>query len=298
MEALLRRFTPVTIQSVQTSQLHERKQRPQESVDTFAQDLRQLFWKAYASVSRGSQEAEEMGKAVLASQFLAGLHRDIKAKQAGCDGDLEQLLVKVRFEEAKIRDLGSTGQVSTARKPASTPERTSVPTKEAFSGGRLTRDQSKDTCHGCGGTGHYIHQCPYHRTIPKEAKEQSRNKAATLVPNPRTKERVSLPTDVKWQDAAVEQVLNDTLVTLRGVKPTSVEVERVILGPTPITTVQIEGMPAEALLDTRSPVTIVSLDYLVKALTRRMEHCGKKCHPRRWEELFGADCLEVEELLR
>ncbi|MDA8002927.1 MAG: hypothetical protein MPL62_16715, partial [Alphaproteobacteria bacterium] len=70
MEALLHRFTPVTIQSVQTSQFHERKQGPQEFVDTFAQDLRQLFQKAVPSVSRGSQEAE-MGKAVLASQFLA-----------------------------------------------------------------------------------------------------------------------------------------------------------------------------------------------------------------------------------
>lgn len=45
-----------------------------------------------------------MGKAVLASQFITGLRGDIKAKLAGCDGDLEQLLVKARFEEAKIRD--------------------------------------------------------------------------------------------------------------------------------------------------------------------------------------------------
>ena len=131
MEALLHRFTPVTIQSVQTSQFHERKQGPQEFVNTFAQDLRQLFRKAYPSISRGSQEAEEMGKGVLASQFLAGLHWEIKAKLAGCDGDLEQLLVKARFEEAKIRDIGSTGQVSTARKPALTTKRTSTPTKEA-----------------------------------------------------------------------------------------------------------------------------------------------------------------------
>ena len=84
-----------------------------------------------------------------------------------------------------------------------------------------------------------------------------------------------MPTDVQWQDAAVEQVLNDTLVTLHGVKPTSVEVECVVLGPTPTTTVRVKGMPAEALLDTGSPVTIVSLDFLVKALTRRREHCGK-----------------------
>lgn len=88
MEALHHRLTRVTIQSVQTSQFHERKQGPQESVYTFAQDLRQLFQKAYPSISCGSQEAEEMEKAVLASQFLAGLNRDIKSKLTGCDGDL------------------------------------------------------------------------------------------------------------------------------------------------------------------------------------------------------------------
>ena len=54
MEALLRRFTPVTIRSVQTSQFHERKQGTSGSVDSFAQELRRLFWKAYPSASRGS----------------------------------------------------------------------------------------------------------------------------------------------------------------------------------------------------------------------------------------------------
>ena len=94
LEALFHRFTPVTIQSVQTSQFHERKQGASESVDSFAQELRRLFRKVYPSASRGSQEAEEMGKAVLASQFVTGLREDIKAKLAGCDGDMDQLLVK------------------------------------------------------------------------------------------------------------------------------------------------------------------------------------------------------------
>ena len=76
-----------------------------------------------------------MGKAVLASQFLTGLHRDIKSKFAGCDNDLEQLFVKARFEEAKIRDLGSAG------------------------GFWLWEANPRD--HECGGTDHYIRQCPY-----------------------------------------------------------------------------------------------------------------------------------------
>jgi len=43
MEELTKRFVPVQIQAVQSSLFHERKQRPRESVDDYAQDLRRLF---------------------------------------------------------------------------------------------------------------------------------------------------------------------------------------------------------------------------------------------------------------
>ena len=170
MEALLQRFSPVTIQSVQTSLFHERKQGASESVDSFAQELKGLFQKAYPSASRGSQEAEEMGKAVLASQFVTGLQEDIKAKLAEYDEDLDQLLVKVQFEEAKIRDLGSKGTASALRRLVLTPEHNSAPSKVTSAGGKQAYDCAKDTCHGCGGTGLYICQCPYNRVVAKEAK--------------------------------------------------------------------------------------------------------------------------------
>ena len=272
MEALLHRFTPVTIQSVQTCQFHERKQGTSESVDSFAQELRRLFRKAYPSASRGSQEAEEMGKAVLASQFVTGLREDIKAKLAGCDGDLDQLLVKARFEEAKIRDLGGKGTASVLRRPVLASEHTSAPSKDTSAGGKQPRDRAKDTCHGCGGTGHYIRQCPYNRAVTKEAKGQSRNKIATLVPGSEIPGGTPTSGEVQWQDDAVDKVLDHTLVTLHGLKPTPAAVDGVVLGPTPTTTILVEGTPAEALLDTGSPVTIVSLDFLVKALTCEKEH--------------------------
>ena len=44
---LTQRFKPVRLQSVQSSMFHERKQKPNESVDTYAQDLRRLFHLAY-----------------------------------------------------------------------------------------------------------------------------------------------------------------------------------------------------------------------------------------------------------
>ena len=65
-------------------------------------------------------------------------------------------------------------------------------------------------------------------------------------------------------------------LTLHGLKPTPAAVDGVVLGPTPTTTILVEGTPAEALPDTRSPVTIVSMDFWVKALTCRKEHCDNQ----------------------
>ena len=75
-------------------------------MDTFAQELRSLFRKAYPPAQRGSEEAETMGRAVLANQFLAGLHPELKGKLAGQEGTFDQLLARARFEEAKLRDFG------------------------------------------------------------------------------------------------------------------------------------------------------------------------------------------------
>ena len=102
---LKKRFTPVRIQAVQTSNFHERRQRSGESVDGFAQDLQHLYHKAYPATSCGSKETEEMGQTVLANQFAAGLLPELKAKVAGSEGDLDKLLTKTRFEEAKLHDL-------------------------------------------------------------------------------------------------------------------------------------------------------------------------------------------------
>ena len=64
MEELVKWFTPVRLQAMQSSQFHERKQKPQEPVDDYAKDLHRLFHKAYPTAQRGSRETEEMGRAV------------------------------------------------------------------------------------------------------------------------------------------------------------------------------------------------------------------------------------------
>ena len=50
-------------------------------------------------------KAEAMGQSVLANQFVSGLQLELKSKVVGFEGNFEQLLVKARFEEAKLRDL-------------------------------------------------------------------------------------------------------------------------------------------------------------------------------------------------
>ena len=68
-----------------------------------------------------------MGRAVLASQFASGLLPDIKSQVAGSDGDLETLLAKARFEEAKLRDL--VVEVKTQGHPSATPMSNRQPEK-------------------------------------------------------------------------------------------------------------------------------------------------------------------------
>ena len=102
---LKKRFTPVKIQSVQSSLFHDRRQKSGETVDTYAQDLRRLFHQAYPRSHQGTSESEEMGRSVLLNQFTAGLLPHLKEKIVGVEGIFDQLLVKARFEEAKKKEM-------------------------------------------------------------------------------------------------------------------------------------------------------------------------------------------------
>ena len=110
---LRKQFIPVRLPAIQSSLLHDRKQCVSESVDLYAQELRTLFHRAYPSVYQGTREAEALGQIVLVNQFVAGLLPEIKSKIVGSEGDFNQLLTKARFEEAKLRDLGSAQLAST-----------------------------------------------------------------------------------------------------------------------------------------------------------------------------------------
>ena len=82
------------------------------------------------------------------------------------------------------------------------------------------------------------------------------------------------------QEAEVDESLSEVVATMRVLKTGEREDEST-LGPTLATEVLFEGVPVRALLDTGSPVTIVSLSFLLKALTQQQT---KDQTPAEWEE--------------
>ena len=92
-----------------------------------------------------------MGKNVLSCQFLAGLKQSIKEKLLGTEGDLDLLLTKARFEEAKNDTRSGKPQ-----KPPPVPStnRGSANGKKLFSNYSTTPE-----CYACGLRGHLARDC-------------------------------------------------------------------------------------------------------------------------------------------
>ena len=105
-----------------------------------------------------------MGQMVLANQFISGLRSDLKAKVVGTEGNLEQLLVKAWFEEAKKEELAAIKVTNPNKKPAESPSQTtlskSVPQTTPTNAGTAKTDKS---CYNCGMQGHIARSCPYPR---------------------------------------------------------------------------------------------------------------------------------------
>ena len=162
---LTTRFTPVRLQVVQSSLFHDWKQRQNEPVDIYAQELRRFFYLAYPRAQQSSQEAEDMGNSVLAYQFFAGLQQKLKVKVAGVDGTFDELWTKARFEEAKIRDLGLKSNAG--RKPNPPPP---PPQKDGDKPPTEGAGPKSIRCYHCHGTGHIAKNCPLRgRGTPDES---------------------------------------------------------------------------------------------------------------------------------
>ena len=293
---LKKRFTPVHIGAVQTSLFHDHKQSDAESVDTYAQDLRRLFHKAYPCSQRGGQEAEQIAQTVLTSQFVAGLRTSIKAKLAGSEGSFDELLAKAHFEEAKSRELRATQlKQNNQSKPANTGQRpaTHLPTTVRYTThGQTTRREQQvrsdgarsnpRECFNCGSTAHLANQCPHrHQTGPPETPGQeqvpaSGQRVAHITGNHNEVTRSDPPQESvaelreKLKQAEVRDTMDKACATLQHLEAGQI-VSGVRLGPTLKTQVLLQGEETTALLDTGSPVTIVSLEHLLQIFARNRE---------------------------
>ena len=99
---LKKRFTPVCLQAVQSSLFHDRKQKGNESVDSYAQELRTLFYRDYPQAQQGTEETEQMACTMLANQFAVGLRQEIKIKVAGVEGTLSNYWLKPNLKKLSL----------------------------------------------------------------------------------------------------------------------------------------------------------------------------------------------------
>ena len=176
---LHKRFTPIRIQGVDTSLFHERKQKPGESVDQYAQELQRLHQKAYPESLRGSEDAEQIGKTLLASQFLTGLRPEIKKNVTGSEqfGEIDKLLAKARFEEAKLLELSSneprptpTGDNKQGKSFVPHPPKLNHPQGPWLQRPPPSVPRSPMICYNCGGKGHPARYCRWRNSKENESK--------------------------------------------------------------------------------------------------------------------------------
>ena len=84
------------------------------------------------------------------------------------------------------------------------------------------------------------------------------------------------------QEAEVEETLERAKGTMHGISSPDAK-DNPHLGPIIYSEVQLEGIPVQALLDTGSPATIVSLEFLIEARWKtKPPHLTRK----KWEEDF------------
>ena len=179
---------------------------------------------------------------------------------AGTEGDFDTLFTKARFEETKLRELG--GESFKPRKPLAATNTPRQPDKssEGSSGDPPCTSQRGPKCFGCGFYGHFKNKCP-NKSKAGPAETPGKKRPNAILPDlepPRANDSHG-PDDV---DLALQKV-TATLHTLSPKEPATQ------LGPVPTAEVELEGEKIEALLDTGSPATIVSFEYLLQVLAKR-----------------------------
>ena len=114
-------------------------------------------------------------------------------------------------------------------------------------------------CLKCGGTNHLAKHCRWRgRAEPGQARGSGKSAQTTRVgalvpPGEQVKKQP------KSRETEVDEALAGVVTTMHIITPSK---DDVCLGPTITTEVELEGSPVKVLVDTGSPSTIVSLDFL------------------------------------
>lgn len=113
-------------------------------------------------------------------------------------------------------------------------------------------------CTKCGGTNHNPKYCRWKgRSDPRESRgASSHNRVGAITKKPKDGTR----------ESEISEVLEDAMTTMHTV---TISRSYVCLGPILTTKVNLEGIPVKASVDTGSTSTIVSLKFLVEALSKR-----------------------------
>lgn len=314
VSALKKRFTPVKLTALQTQMFHSRKQGATESVDDYAQELRKLHSKAYSTAVNGNTEAEKVGQIVLLNQFVSGLQTDSQAKVVGVEGSMDEIVAKARFEEAKLREVPrqsagmqpkfhqprsrSNGPVSHDTPTVATPAKVSTPNPPPERADQPKNQRSKTvTCFQCCMEGHFWSNCPY----PKQAKEGSESRGKTQVKTITPQEQSDALSSKRKKEIQIlreklrQAELEEAIESSGAVSLVVPAEERSRLGPTVYAPVAVEGVSAVALIDTGSPATIASLEFVLKVF----QHNRPKDQTNaQWTEVARGKLKNTDVLLK
>ena len=265
IQEMEKRFTPVRIQALESSIFRERRQKIGESVDAYAQDLQQLFQKAYPKALQGSDDARVMGRAVLSNQFIGGLLSELKRKVAYIEGaTFSELWQKARFEEARQLDLARVSWKQQPRrddpKGAPPPQRQDQRQQPGLAGqfgGGQRRNPQSVKCYNLDRMGHFAKDCRATRRMA-EAQTRTPNRYDPIPSSRSTATRAA--TVVSVQGECQSHGEDDSLKWVYG-----------MYGVRHADDSTSDCVPPRALVDTGCPATIISREICRKILDKERE---------------------------